>query len=130
MQTVNLAAVEAARAKLRTQEAAYAARPHCTVSRSPLALALKTLEGIFPDVGSDGLVEVAFDGRLLSFLCNGINSTVPATGTAWPTRYQLKVGAIADVLSIELSRPEVEVGIWQSMLEIDRARCPGVKSIK
>ncbi|SRR6266545_7042188 len=130
MQTPNLAAVEAARSKLRKHEAAYAARPHCTVSRSLLALALKSLAGNFPQAGSDGTVVVGFDGRMLSFLCHGVESVVAATGIAWPARYELKVAAIADALPIRLKLPEVEVGIWKSMLEIDRVRCPGVRGIR
>ena len=130
METPNLAAVEAARAKLKQLEMDRAARPHCTVSRSLLALALKSLAGIFEQNGSGSSVVVAFDGRLLSFDCNGLKTVVAATGFAWPTRYQLGMAAIADALPIRLKFPEVEVGIWKSMLEIDRARCPGVEEIQ
>ncbi len=73
---------------------------------------------------------VAFDGRVLSFDCNGLITVLAATGTAWPARYQLGMAAIADALPIRLTLPVVEVGIWKSMLEIDRARCPGVSKLK
>ena len=63
MQTPNLDAVEAARAKLKQIEADRAARPHCTVSRSLLAMALKSLAVIFEQEGSGNSVVVAFDGR-------------------------------------------------------------------
>lgn len=130
MQSANLAAVEAARAKLKQLEVDRATRPHCTVSRSLLALALKSLAGIVEQNVSGNSVVVAFDGRLLSFDCNGLKTVVAATGTAWPARYKLAMAAIADVLPIRLKLPEVEVGIWKSTLEIDRVRCPGVTEIK
>lgn len=130
MKTPNLGAVEAAGAKLRAREADYAARPHCTVSRSLLAMALKSLAGIFEQIKSGNSVVVAFDGRLLSFDCNGLITVVAATGIAWPARYKLEMAAIADALPIQLKLPEVEVGIWKSILEIDRVRCPGVREIK
>jgi hypothetical protein len=130
MQTPNLAAVEAARAKLKQLEADRAARPHCTVSRSLLAMALKSLAAIFEHEGSGNSVVVAFDGRLLSFDCSGLKTVVVAAGTAWPARYKLEMAAIADALPIRLKLPEVEVGIWRSMFEIDRVRCPGVREVK
>jgi len=130
METANLAAVEAARAKLKQLEAERAARPHCAVSRSLLAMALKSLATIFEHKTSGNLVVVAFDGRLLSFDCSGLKTAVAATGTAWPACYELKMAAIADVLPIRLRSPEVEVGIWKSMLEIDRVRCLGVRKLK
>lgn len=130
METPNPAEVEAARANVRAYQAAYAARPHCTVSRSPLAMALKSLAVIFEQNGSGNSVVVSFDGQLLSFDCNGLKSVVTATGTAWPARYTLEMAAIADELPIRLNFPQVEVGIWQSMLVIDDVRCPGVREVK
>jgi len=130
MQSPHAAEVEAARAKLRQLEVDRAARPHCTVSRSLLAMALKSLAGIF-EQGTSGIsVVVAFNGRILSFDCNGLKSVVAATGTAWPARYKLAMSAIAEVLPIRLNPSEVEVGIWKSMLEIGPARCPGVSEVK
>jgi hypothetical protein len=127
MQTPNPAAVEAARATLEQLEADRAARPHCKVTGSSMAHALKSLATIFEDVNSGNTVVVAFDGQLLSFDCNGLKTVVVATGIAWPSRYQLAMAAIADVLPIRLKHPEVEVGIWKSMLEINHVRCPGVR---
>jgi hypothetical protein len=130
MQTANPAAVAAARAKLRAYEAKYAARPHCTVGCSPLAMTLKSLAGIFEHKNSGNSVVVYFDGRLLTFDCNGLIAVVAATGTAWPARYKLTMAAIADALPIRLMLPKVEVGIWKSMLELDRVRCPGARMVK
>lgn len=129
MQTPNLAAVEAARARLKQFEADRAARPRCTVSRSLLAMALNSLAAIFENEASGNSVVLAFDGSLLSFDCNGLKTFVAATGTAWPARYKLRMAAVADVLPIRLHIPEVEVGIWKSTLEIDRARCRGIKEV-
>ena len=130
MQTPNLAAVEVARARLKQLEADRAARPHCMVTGSSLALALKSLATIFEHKDSGNSVVVTFDGRLLSFDCNGLKTAVAATGTAWTARYKLAMATIADELPIHLHLPEVEVGIWKSVLEIDRARCPGVREVK
>jgi hypothetical protein len=124
------AAAGAARANLKQFETDRAARPHCTVTGSSLAHALKSLAVIFEHKDSGNSVVIAFDGRLLSFDCNGLKTVVVATGMAWPARYQLAMAAIADVLPIRLKLPEVEVGIWKSMLEIDRVRCPGVREFK
>ncbi len=95
-----------------------------------MAGALRSLAKIFENEKSGNSVIVAFDGRFLTFDCNGLKTTVAATGTAWPARYELAMAAIADVMPIRLTLPVVEVGIWKSALEIDRARCPGVKKIK
>ena len=130
MQTPNSSAIAAAQAKLRQLKKDQAARPHCTVIGSSLAHALKSLATIFEDVNSGNSVVVAFDGQILSFDCNGLKTTVVSTGVAWPARYKLPISSIADVLPLRLKLPEVEVGIWKSMLEIDRARCPGVEVIK
>jgi hypothetical protein len=93
-------------------------------------MALKSLAVIFENERSGNKVVVAFDGHLLSFDCNGLKTDVVATGTAWPARYKLEMAAIADVLPIRLRNPEPEVGIWKSMLEIDRVLCLGVKEVK
>lgn len=130
MQTANLAAVEAAQAKLKQLEAIRAARPLCVVSRGLLAMALKSLAAIFENEKSGNSVILAFDGHLLSFDCNGLRTAVAATGAAWPARYELPMAAIADVLPVRLTAQEAEVGIWKSKLEIDRVRCPGVRQIK
>jgi hypothetical protein len=128
--TPELAAAETRRANVQAYQAAFAARPHCTVSRNPLAMALKSLAVIFEQNSSGSSVVVFFDGQLLSFDCNGLKSVVTATGTAWPARYALEMAAIADELPIRLKFPDVEVGIWQTMLEIDDVRCPGVREVK
>ena len=128
MQSANPAAVEAALAELRQLEVDRTARPHCTVSSS--LLALKSLGGILEQTNSGNSVVVAFDGRLLSFDCNGLITVVAAMGAAWPARDKLEMAAIADALPIRLKLPEVEVGIWKSFLEIDRVRCPGVREVK
>jgi hypothetical protein len=86
MQTGNLAAVEATRAKLRQLEVDRAARPHCTVTGSSLAHALKSLATIFEQGNSGNSVMVSFDGRKLSFDCNGLTTVVVATGIAWPAQ--------------------------------------------
>jgi hypothetical protein len=130
METPDPAAAETIRANVLAHQAAFAARPHCTVSRSLLAMALKSLAAIFEQKTSGNSVVLAFDGQFLSFDCNGLKSDVTATGTAWPARYKLEMAAIADVLPIRLKFPEVEVGIWQTMLEIDDVRCPGVSELK
>lgn len=130
MDTPDPATPEAIRANVQAYQAAFAARPHCTVSRSLLAMALNSLAVIFEQETSGNSVIVAFDGRLLSFDCNGLKSAVVATGTAWPARYKLEMRAIADALPIQFKFPEVEVGIWRSMLEIGGARCPGVGELK
>lgn len=131
MHTPNLAtAVEAAQAKLRQLEADRAARPHCTIGRSVLAMTLRALAKVFDQDSESTSVIVAFDGQWLSFECNGSKVTVVAVGIPWPSRYKLKKAAIADVLPIRLKLPEVEVGIWKSMLEIGGAKCPGVRKVK
>jgi len=124
------AEIEAARANAQAYQVALAARPHCVVNRSLLAKALKSLATIFEHRDSGNSVVVAFDGGLLTFDCHGLKTVVAATGTTWPARYQLPMAALADVLPIRLSRPKVEVGIWESMLEIDEARCPGVRKVE
>lgn len=121
---------EIARVEKAERDAAYAARPHCTVNRSVLKLALNTLEESFSQADISESVIVAFDGRVLSFLCSGIETVVSATGNSWPARYGVPMKLMREELPKRLMKPAVEVGIWKSMLEIDRSRCPGVKEIK
>lgn len=130
MKTANLAAVEAAQAKLRQLEVDRAARPHCTIRGSVLAMTLRSLAEVFEQDSAGNSVIVAFDGQWLSFECNELKVTVVAVGIAWPSRYKLSKATIADVLPVRLKRSEVEVGIWKSVLEIGGARCPGVTKVK
>jgi hypothetical protein len=121
---------EIARTQSAERDAAYAARPHCTVNRSVLKLALNTLEESFSQADVSESVIVAFDGRVLSFLCHGVETVVGAAGNAWPARYSVPVKVLREELPKRLMKPAVEVGIWKSMLEIDRSRCPGAIEIK
>lgn len=121
---------EIARAERAERDAAYAARPHCSVSRSVLRLALKSLEESFAQADISESVIISFDGRVLSFECHGVASTLVGNGNAWPSQYSVPVIALRDSLPKRLMRPTVEVGIWKSMLEIDRTRCRGAGEVQ
>jgi hypothetical protein len=120
---------EVSRAERAAEAAAYAVRPHCRVNRSVLRLAFKTLAGTFTQVLGTDFVIVSFDGRILSFLCGGVETVLGATGGAWPCRYRVRVESLRENLPKRLRAPVVEVGIWKSTLEIDRCRYRGVEEI-
>lgn len=121
---------EITRAERAKEAAEYAARPHCTVNRSVLKLALKTLaEQLMQAPASDPVV-VSFDGRVLSFLCHGVETVVGAAGQAWSCPYCLEVKRLTDKLPKRLMSQTVEVGVWKSMLEIGRNRYKGLEKIQ
>jgi hypothetical protein len=100
--------------------AAYAARPHCTVNRAVLRLALNTLAKNLMEADASAPVIVAFDGRVLSFLCCGVETLMGATGEAWPHQYCALAKTLRERLPKRLMRPLVEVGVWESRLRIGR----------
>jgi hypothetical protein len=129
-QNQNLLPWEIARAQRAAEAADYATRPHCAVSRSVLRLAFKTLQESFTRADLTEPVVLAFDGRVLSFLCHDIETVVGAVGKLWPAAYRIPMEVLREGLPKRLMQPQVEVGIWNGRLEIDRARIPGAEEIR
>jgi len=121
---------EIARAQRAIEAAEYAARPHCTVDRSVLRLAFNTLEASFARASPSDPIVVAFDGRVLSFLCADVEAAVVATGKPWPMNCHIPMEVLRERLPKRLTRPQVLVGIWKGRLEIDRARIPVTEEIR
>lgn len=124
----------AEKAAFAAEEAAlaakYAVRPHCTVDRSVLRLAFKRLAESFTKADLSEPIVVAFDGRVLSFLCHNVETAVVATGKPWAANYRIPMEKLREGLPARLMRPQVEIGIWKGRLEIDRARIPDAEEIQ
>jgi hypothetical protein len=118
------------RAERAKEEAAYAARPHCIVNRSVLRLAINSLKANLEEADAPEPVTVDFDGRVLSFLCQRVETVLGATGNAWPSRIRVHAKRLRDNLPRRLKYLAVEVGIWNSALEIGHTRFRGVEEMK
>ena len=67
----------------------YRKRPHCTVAREWLKLALKTLATHLGQVEDTEPVRVQFDGKMLSFTVAGNLVVLAAQGESWTSKRRL-----------------------------------------
>ena len=103
----------------RAKQAAYEARPQCTVERDWLRLALKTLAGHLGTVGDDAPVVVGFENGVLSIQCAGKAIALPGEGLSWPQRVTIPAGQLRH-LPKRFMRQVISVSVWESRLCIDR----------
>lgn len=111
----------------------YARRPHCTVRRDMLRLALKSLREHLEYSDDSEPVRFDFDGKVLSITCavnkserSGRTIVVAAErGEPWPAEFLIPAGGLRE-LPKRLMRPEVDVSVRGSRLTIDRWDCEGV----
>ena|ERR1039457_4785736 len=103
----------------------YRKRPHCTVPREWLKLALKTLATHLGQVEDTEPVRVQFDGKMLSFTVAGNLVVLAAQGESWTSDFIVTAGNLK-VLPKRLMNKFVDVSVWRSRLQIDRCRYDGV----
>jgi hypothetical protein len=104
------------------QQAAYAARPHCSVSREWVRLALTTLVKHLAAVSGDAQVEFSFDGAVLSIRCAEKNLiSLAAEGLPWPDRYIAFAERFREPPG-RFMRETVELSIWEDRLTIGGRR--------
>jgi hypothetical protein len=101
----------------RINQAAFEARPICTVQRDWLRLALKTLAVQIASVGDEVPVVVNFENGVLSVQCAGKKIALPAEGTSWPQQFTIPAGNLRQ-LPKRLAREEISVSVWDSGLRI------------
>jgi hypothetical protein len=103
----------------------YRARPHYTVERDWLKLALKSLARHLTKVEDNEPVEVSFDGKVLSFRVAGNVVVLAAVGSPWTSSFSLPAGKLRR-LPKRLMNAHVDVSVWRSWLNIDRWRYDGI----
>lgn len=104
------------------QKAAYAARPHCSVRREWIRLALKTLVKHLAAVSGDAQVEFSFGGAVLSIRCADTNViSLAAEGLPWPDRYMAFAERFREPPG-RFMRDTVELSIWEDRLTIGGRR--------
>jgi hypothetical protein len=96
----------------RRRMKAYECRPRCSVEKDWIRVAIKRLRAVAASASDTDLVWLAFDGEALRVAVCGLTVIVPATGTAWHTRYAIK-GAELDHLPKRLTDP-VRVSVWDA----------------
>ena len=110
------------------KSAAYEARPHCTVGRDWLRLALKTLADQLAVVGDNAPIIFGFDGGVFSMQCGEKMIALPGEGVAWPQQFTLPAGKLRH-LPKRLMSEQISVSVWDSHLWIDRWRFSGVEDV-
>ncbi len=108
---------------------AYKARPCCLAQRDWMRLALKTLRDQICKEDDSALLEVAFDGGVLSFRCGGKVVALPADGKSWASQYTLSAAKLRKYPK-RLMEAQIDVSIWDSRLNIGRWRFEGVTETK
>ncbi|MDP2646515.1 MAG: hypothetical protein Q8P24_16370 [Desulfobacterales bacterium] len=96
---------------------AYKARPCCLVQRDWLRLALKALRDQISIEDDTALLEVGFEGGVLSFRCGGKVVALPAEGHPWTLRYTVPAGKLRK-LPKRLMETQIDISIWDSRLTI------------
>lgn len=99
--------------------AAYRARPHCSVRRDWLRLALNSLAEIITKADDTAAVEFSFDGSVLMIRCSDQVVPMSAIGNAWPSPFEIPAGKMRR-LPKRLMRDELEVSVHGGRLHIGR----------
>jgi hypothetical protein len=83
---------EIERERREQQHLADLARPYCLPHPDWLKLALKTLANYAAQAEESDLVEIGFDGKVLTFRIAGHSVALAAEGNPWKSRYTLPAG--------------------------------------
>lgn len=100
-------------------KAAYRSRPHCTVRRDWLRLALNNLTEQLVDADDTDLVEFGFDGSVLTIRFCGQVMHMAAEGTPWPAEFNILAKSLRR-LPKRLMQSHVEVAVYKGRLRIGR----------
>lgn len=110
-------------------QAAYAARPHCSLAREWARVVLKTLAEQLVQAEDDTPVTFRFDGEVLTIRCAGKVAAAPADGKPWPQTFSISAAALKH-LPKRLMQSHIEVSIYESALTIGRRRFDGVVAVE
>jgi len=105
------------------QQAAYDARPHCRIDRDWFKLAAARLRDWLVDADPAAPAVFAFDGHTLTIHGPLGPLPLPAEGAAWPRTYSIRLADLRG-LPKRLMHHQVEIGIWDGHLSIDRLALP------
>lgn len=108
--------------------AAYAARPHCSVERPWMKVAINALKANLSVEKGDGDVGIWFDGQVLTFSGFGWVVPVPAKGDPWPSRYQIRTENFSKFPS-RLMKEQIHISVWKEHLFVANWRYDGVTPI-
>lgn len=107
----------------------YRARPQCSAEREWLKLALRSLARYLTNIEDTELLEVAFDGDVLSFRLPGNQIVLAAKGAPWKSRFSIPAGKLRR-LPKRIMSEYVEVSVWRSRLNIGRHSYDGVVEVE
>lgn len=102
------------------KQAAYRARPHCTVSRDWFRMPAKTLIALSLSASEEAAATFTFDGDILTVLAADARLPMPAKGMAWNREYAVRLASFRSFPK-RLMRAELNIGVWDGKLNVDRA---------
>ncbi len=108
------------------ERAAYQARPHCTVERHWLRLALNNLSDLIVKANGSETVEFSFDGTVLKVICSEQVLAMSAEGNSWSALYTIPTRNLSR-LPKRLMQARVEVSCWQEQLRIGNYCYEGIQ---
>jgi hypothetical protein len=103
----------------------YRARPHCTVERKWLRLALNSLADYLTLAADDEPVKFDFHGSVLCIRCMEREIVVGAKSDSLGFHCSVPAGKLR-MLPKRLMSENVDVSIWMERLQIDRCRYDGL----
>jgi hypothetical protein len=107
------------------EQAAYQARPYCSMEREWARPLLKSLKAVLPAMSDDAIVWFSFDGEVMKIRCGNELIAAAATGKAWVERYGLKSAELKN-LPRRLVDPMVGFCAWDGHFTIGNWRGAGV----
>jgi hypothetical protein len=100
-----------------TSQAEFEARPHCTIQRDWLRLALRTMGKHLASLPDDSLTSFSFDGSIFSIRCNTTVIAFPGEGSPWTVRFTVEARKLRRSPK-RLMSEYIEVSVWQSRIQI------------
>jgi hypothetical protein len=107
-------------------QAAYDARPRCTVGREWFRLPGAHLRAVAEDGAPVDLATFAFDGRVLTVTAGSSVLPMPAEGVAWSAQYGVPLSGLR-ALPKRLILPSVVISVWEGRMSIGRLSLPLAK---
>jgi hypothetical protein len=105
------------------------ARPHCSVHRDWMRVALKKLAATLDAVSDGEPVRFAFDGSTLTVRCADSFMAMPAHGYPWTLSYSISAGALKP-LAKRLMSKMIEISVWKSTLTRGNRRYTEVIAVR
>jgi hypothetical protein len=104
-------------------------RPHCSVQRDWMRLALKTLATQLAALEDDAPLLFCFREGIMRIHCPRAVIAMPAEGRSWSQSYSVTAGSLRR-LPKRLTQCGVEISIWDSSLQIANMQYNGARAIE